>query len=282
MTRLAAALAYTSRGLPVFPCREAGPGRKRPYTPRGFHDATVDAAIIEKWWRQWPHALVGAPTGPVSGRVVLDIDTKRPESNGFDTLEDLGLNILPATPTVHTPSGGLHVHFTAPARELRNSAGLIGPGLDVRAEGGYVIVPSPGSGYEWDPVYGPDIPLAAAPQWLRPPKLSRPVPTRPIRPVNGLDNYGEAAIEAACNAIARAGPGEQERTLNAECFSIGRLAGAGAIPADIALRALLRAANAMPDYDAAWPWRPEEIDLKVRRAFNAGLRRPREARLVVA
>jgi hypothetical protein len=277
MTPLDQALAYAARGWPVFPCREREPGRKRPYTPRGFHNATTDAAIIERWWRQWPDALIGMPTGRVSGRVVLDIDIKRPEANGFDSLEDLGI-VLPSTPMVHTASGGLHVHFDAGDRELRNSAGLIGPGLDVRGDGGYVIVPSDGSGYEWDPIHGIDTPLAPAPTWLWPPKLSRPITTEPIKPVAGLNRYAEAAINAACNAIRRAGPGEQERTLNAESFSIGTLAGTGALPAGLALQALLHAARSMPDHDPRWPWRAEEIDLKVRRSFNAGMTHPREVR----
>jgi hypothetical protein len=279
MTPLDQALAYAASGRPVFPCRECEPGRKRPYTPRGFIDATTDAAILERWWRQWPAALIGMPTGRVSQRWVLDIDVKRPEANGFDTLEDLGI-ILPSTPMVHTTSGGLHVYFDAGERELRNSAGLIGPGIDVRGDGGYVILPTPSSGYEWDPVHNFDsVAPAPAPDWLWPPKLSRPPLPSPV-PTSGLGRYGEAAIEAACDTIVDAGPGQQEKTLNSECFSIGALAGAGAVPADIALRALLRAANAMPDHDSAWPWRPEEIDLKVRRAFAAGQAHPREVRRV--
>lgn len=184
---------------------------------------------------------------------------------------------------VHTASGGLHVYFASTERELKCSAGLIGPGLDIRSAGGYVIVPSPGSGYTWDPIHNfKTTPLAAAPDWLWPPKPSRPAMPLPLEPVIGLGPYGEAAIESACNAIVRAPAGEQERTLNAECFSIGTAAGAGLIPPDIALRALLRAGNAMPDHDDLWPWRPEEIDLKVRRAFFAGLQHPRISRRVVA
>jgi hypothetical protein len=64
------------------------------------------------------------PTGRISGRVVLDIDVKSDAANGFDSLDDLGLAIPPATPMVHTASGGLHVYFRSPDRELRNSAGL--------------------------------------------------------------------------------------------------------------------------------------------------------------
>jgi hypothetical protein len=283
MIALDTALKYAA-AVPVFPCIAAdGSARKRPHTPRGFHDASRDPAVIRKWWQLWPNALIGMATGKVSGRWVLDIDVKRPEENGFDSLEDLGHSLLPETPMAHTASGGLHAYFDAGDRELRCSAGLIAPGLDIRGDGGYVILPSPGSGYCWDPIFNfSTTQLASAPDWLWPPKPSRPAPTEPIKPVVGLSKYGETAIESACDAIARALAGEQERTLNAECFSIGTLAGAGAVPASLALRALLRAASAMPDYDQRWPWRPEEIDYKVRRAFSAGMRHPREVRRVVA
>jgi hypothetical protein len=73
----------------------------------------------------------------------------------------------------------------------------------------------------------------------------------------------------------------RERALNAECFSVGTAAGAGLIPREIALRALLSAAASMPDHDRNRPWRPEEIDLKVRRAFAAGEANPREVRRAV-
>jgi hypothetical protein len=274
---MTAALEYARRGMRVFPCHWQEPRRKHPLTPRGFHDASREPAIIEKWWRQWPKALIGMPTGRASGLDVLDIDVKEPRANGFDSLEDLG-HVLPDTPMAHTASGGVHVYFAdSPDRELRNSAGLLGPGLDVRGTGGYVIVPSPGSGYEWDPIWNFEtVKPIAVPNWLWPPTPSRPVCAKPIQqPTTGLSPYAEAAIESACNAIVRAGSGNQEQTLNAEAFSIGTLAGAGAVPADLALRALLRAGAAMPDHDPQWPWRSEEIDLKVRRAFNAGLHHPR-------
>jgi hypothetical protein len=51
-----------------------------------------------------------------------------------------------------TGGGGIHLFFRYPrGTEIRNSAGLLGPGLDVRGEGGYVVVPpshTQGS-YEW-------------------------------------------------------------------------------------------------------------------------------------
>jgi hypothetical protein len=277
MNSLDTALAYAANGRPVFPCREQEPGRKRPYTPHGFRDASCDPEVIRRWWRQWPNALIGMPTGAASGLVVLDIDIKDPRANGFDSLEDLG-RVLPETPMAHTTSGGLHVHFRNPTdRELRCSAGLLGPGLDIRGVGGYVILPSPGSGYSWDPIYDDSREPIAAPSWLWPakPKLVSQR-LRLIQPCVGLSPYGKAALNSACESIVKAPAGEQESTLNAECFSIGSLAGAGAVPARLALGMLLNAAHSMPSHDPAWPWRSEEIDLKVRRAFDAGMRRPRE------
>ena len=68
---LKAALAYAKRGVPVFPCE---PGAKKPLTCNGHWDATTDPRAIERWWKRWPTANVGVPTGKKSGLVVLDVD----------------------------------------------------------------------------------------------------------------------------------------------------------------------------------------------------------------
>ena len=126
-----------------------------PLTEHGFRDASIDPAVITAWWTRWPKALIGIPTGYDSGFVVLDVDVKHADRNGFDTLADLDCAILPDTPMTHTASGGLHLYFHPPAApEIRNTEGEkgrgIGRGLDWRGTGGYVIVPSPNSGYWWD------------------------------------------------------------------------------------------------------------------------------------
>ena len=106
MSALNEALAYAS-DVSVFPCLEEGPARKRPRTPRGFHDATRDPRLSSAGGGHGQRTSIGMPTGRASGRWVLDIDVKRPEENGFDTLEDLGHALLPDTPMAHTSSGGL-------------------------------------------------------------------------------------------------------------------------------------------------------------------------------
>ncbi|MDP8974102.1 MAG: bifunctional DNA primase/polymerase [Actinomycetota bacterium] len=133
-----AALSYARRGIPVFPCE---PGGKRPLTYNGFFDATTDIGRVKDWWDRWPDANVGVPTGKGSGLLVLDVD---PRDGGPESLAALERENgpLPETARARTGGGGVHVFFRYPAeKEVRNSAGWLGPGLDVRGEGGYVVVP---------------------------------------------------------------------------------------------------------------------------------------------
>ena len=143
-----AALSYARRGVPVFPCE---PGGKRPLTPNGFWDATTDAPRVRAWWGRWPSANVGVPTGEKSGLLVLDVD---PRDGGRASLAALEREHgpLPRTARARTGGGGAHVFFRYPPEgEVRNSAGWLGPGLDVRGEGGYVVVPPSRTqgAYEW-------------------------------------------------------------------------------------------------------------------------------------
>lgn len=272
-----AALAYAWRRWPVFPVDWRPGRRKAPLTRHGFKDATTDEAAICGWWRRWPDALIGCPTGRFF--VVLDVD-RRGGADGLDTLSDFGL-LLPDTPISHTPSGGLHLYFAPlPMRSTTGAAGRgIGPCLDWRAQGSSIILPSPGSGYSWDPhVNFRTVPLANVPVELMPREPERPPAREPVRPAIGLSAYGEGALDAAARRIMGAPPGEQEATLNAESFSIGTLAGAGGVPADFARRVLIWAGRQMRDGDPGRPWRPAEIEQKIDRSFDQGMRHPREMR----
>jgi hypothetical protein len=180
---LRAALAYAQRGLAVFPVyninadgkcacgklKESSPG-KHPRTEHGLKDATTDAAIIERWWRTWPGANVGIATGAVSGIVVLDID---PQHGGNEALGDLQLahGPLPKTQIVCTGSGGKHLYFGHPGSHVPNSSGALGPGIDVRGDGGYVVAPPSnhisGKCYAWESSGRIDeVAIAAVPDWL--------------------------------------------------------------------------------------------------------------------
>jgi hypothetical protein len=154
---LRGALIYAGRGIPVFPCEAGG---KRPLTADGFLEATTDEARIRGWWGRWPNANVAIPTGERSGLLVLDVDA----SEGTDSvaLLELARGQSPKTARAATGGGGMHLYFRCPspqelmsaglyAREVRNSQGLLGDGLDVRGEGGYVVAPpsSTTRAYRW-------------------------------------------------------------------------------------------------------------------------------------
>jgi hypothetical protein len=94
---------------------------------------------IAEWWRRWPLANVAMRTGRASGLWVLDVDTYR---GGDVTLAALEREhgALPPTPRVHTPQGGVHLYFRMPAQNIPSRSD-VAPGIDVRADGGYVLVP---------------------------------------------------------------------------------------------------------------------------------------------
>ena len=147
-----AALELAARGIYVFPLAV---NDKTPATLHGYKDATTDPRRIEDMWRHRPGGNVAIATG-ASGLVVIDVDTKH-AVDGWDSLTAAmdKLGELPGpTRMASTPSGGGHLYFRAPEGvEIRNSAGKLGPGLDVRARGGYVVAPPSvidGKTYGWD------------------------------------------------------------------------------------------------------------------------------------
>jgi len=142
---LAAALDYAAAGLPVLPL--AG---KVPRNRNGLTSASTDVLVVAEWWRRWPDANVGIVTGPPSGYVVLDIDGPA----GLRSLAELEhRHGKLKTAQVLTGSGGWHYWFCLPDEGIRNSAGVLGEGLDVRGAGGYVVAPpsvhESGNVYRW-------------------------------------------------------------------------------------------------------------------------------------
>lgn len=137
---------------PIFPCN----ADKKPLTPRGFHDATAHTPTIIQWWERFPNALVAVPTGKPSGLLVVDID-------GPDGEQWLAQNQhrIPTTQT-HITRRGKHLIFgLSPKFGVRCSAGKIASGVDVRANGGYIV---------WWPAHGFGIEhedeVAETPEWL--------------------------------------------------------------------------------------------------------------------
>ncbi len=140
MTDLASsAFSLACRGYWVFPLAA---GSKVPIAgTHGFLEANRDPDVARAVWHRWPKANIGVATGAKSGFWALDIDAP----TGIETFKAL-IRKYPkpsATRTVLTPNGGLHLWFewTPDGPVICNSASKIGPGLDVRGEGGYITAP---------------------------------------------------------------------------------------------------------------------------------------------
>lgn len=138
-TPLQVALVHSSRGIPVFPCC---PATKKPKIKDWPNKASIDPEQIETWWAKWPNAMAGGVTGHKSGKMVLDFDVK----DGVPAEERVKIfeaefGKLPQTFVVRTPSGGLHYYYSMGHEPLNSSAGHLGAAIDVRANGGYIILP---------------------------------------------------------------------------------------------------------------------------------------------
>lgn len=237
---LAAALKYAERGIPVFPLHSICDGRctcgmaecksvgKHPRTATGFKEASLDTQQIEAWWRTWPDANIGGQTGIESGLAVLDVD---PRHRGDETLAALESvhGTLPNTRRARTGGGGAHVFFRRPESGLRCKTG-IAPGLDFKADGGYVLLaPSlhaSGNRYAWES--GSD--LAQIPEWLAAlVKGDRGTSLRvPPRDVQSLA-YAEAAMKSECAIVAGAPEGNRHHPLLIAALKLGRF-----VPAPLA------------------------------------------------
>lgn len=180
---LAATLGLAAAGFPVFPCN----AEKRPTCPGGFKAATRDPTALRQLWANHPGVLVGIPTGAASGIAVLDLDFPRhPEASGW---ADQHLSGLSDTFIVQTRSGGQHWYYRH-RDGLRCSESKIATGVDVRADGGYVIW-WPAAGY---PVLS-NQPFAPWPAFLNELLTSRPsAPDAPPPPPSELAAIGPTAL----------------------------------------------------------------------------------------
>jgi hypothetical protein len=155
---LSSALRLARNGMAVFPCRVRD---KRPATANGCTDATPDQEQIKAWWQQDENFNIGIATGDKSGVFVVDVDNE----DGFAALAKMG--VMPDTVAAVTANGE-HFYFKMPDCDLRNSVRKIAAGVDIRANGGYVLAPPSvhpsGKRYAWS-VDSARV-CASAPGWL--------------------------------------------------------------------------------------------------------------------
>jgi hypothetical protein len=115
--------------MAIFPC---APGQKTPACAHGCNDATTDIIVVQTWWQENPKYNIGIATGPVSGIFIVDIDND--DADGESEWDRLTGQHGPAMPTVEVITArGRHLYFRYPNVSVRNSAGKVAPGLDIRA-----------------------------------------------------------------------------------------------------------------------------------------------------
>jgi hypothetical protein len=249
---LDAVVAATRRGWAVFPCR---PGGKLPAVPDDWEGrACADPDRVARFWPS-PRHNVGIACGP-SRLVVLDLDCygDLPDEwchlpgirDGRDVLAQLcewAGQPWPVTYWTATPSGGWHLYLTAPeGSKIRNSASLLGPQVDVRANGGYVV----GAGSVVDgKLYEvlDDRPPAPLPQWIHR-LLTR-------RPAKAASSERAANVAGRVAALVRTVRGGQE----------GDRTGP-----------LVWAAHRLAEMVAEGEASPDDGELLIRAAVEAGIR----------
>lgn len=206
------AIAYAKKNIFVFPCRLD----KKPITAHGFQDATTDLEQVRAWWTAQPQASIGVACG-ASGWVVLDIDADKGGYQSFDVLFEQGI-VEPDdlyTMTNLTGGGGMHIIWKAPEGvNLSNSAGKLGKGLDIRANGGYIIAPP--SGHPSGNRYAFKLLCSVKPC---PPKLVTLLttvtpPTPPTSLAAPAPQHADRILQRAYERIANANEGMRNETIN--------------------------------------------------------------------
>ncbi|MEH0472233.1 bifunctional DNA primase/polymerase [Streptomyces sp. B21-097] len=288
-----AAVEAAARGWYVFPLR---PGTKRPALHgstccpgtgvcAGGHvkweqRATCDPDRIRATWSHGPFN-VGIATGP-SRLVVVDLDMPKTNHSSdapsgattFAALCERAGHAVPDTYRTRTASGGEHLYFTAPdGPRLTNTAGTIGPLVDSRAWGGYVVgagSTTPAGTYE--ALCGRE--AGALPGWLH--EILRPVPVGPVSPLRLPAVSGSraalAALQAECAVVSAAPDSQRNITLNRCAFKVGRFVAWGDVPRHVVEEAFQGAGEAR-GLTAA------ECRATIRSALDSSIRkaRPRDA-----
>jgi len=249
------------------------PGQKVPGKGMRFKElATRDGEQIHAWWTSEPNANVGIYTGRYGddqALVVVDVDVKKGKDGNSSILQlELDGYSLPQTREQCTPTGGVHKIFVH-REPLRQGVDVLGPGLDVRSRGGYVV--GSGSTVLAGSYSTSAAPIAPAPQWLvdRLGVATRPDPA--VAPGNAAAGDTQAAIDRATRylrddaPVAVEGSGGDATTFRVACrlkdFGISQ-----ATAADL----LIGTYNSR----CSPPWDAQGLIAKVAHAYRYGFEQP--------
>ena len=138
-TLLESALRYIKQGKSIIPVGKD----KRPLIKwEEFQRRIASETEVISWFQNWPKAQIGMVTGAISNLAVVDVEK---EYGDYKNLN------LPDTSVSKTGSGGFHLFYRY-TDGIRNRAKVGGQDVDIRGEGGYVILPPSSNNagkYEW-------------------------------------------------------------------------------------------------------------------------------------
>ena len=236
-----------------------------------------DRKKLETFFRANPHLNYGIATGALSGLFALDIDG--PEGRTTLTTCEIKHGLVPKTTTVFTPHGK-HYYFQMPAYPIPSSVGRVGPGVDARADGGYVVGPgsrTPDGTYRFALGRRPeDVGIVAAPPWLLKLIGSKPTATKhvsaPPREIRADEMarakaYAEAALKSECARLRKAPLHQRNNTLNICSFKLGRPVGRGLLDCARVAAELTGIAKSIGLDDG-------EIERTINSGLKAGMRNP--------
>jgi hypothetical protein len=151
------ALRYLGRAFAVIPAQ----GKQPVVDWRKYQDVRPTQAEVLSWWGRYPDANIALVTGKISGVVVIDVDAETPEK-------------FTPTAIVKSSPGHYHYYYAHPGGVVACSASVVTPHVDVRGDGGIVILPPsihynkrnrPDGKYTW--LVGPrDASFAPLPEWI--------------------------------------------------------------------------------------------------------------------
>lgn len=267
-SRLAdAANGYAARGWPVFvlgrskrplanckSCRDADPSTHDReacscLTCHGFYAATTNPDRLTAMLDKTPAAMLAVRTGAVSGLLVVDID---PRHDGY-----IDATLMNRTYHVATGATGWHLYYqhpgcTIPSRPMHGK-----DGVDIKADGGYVIAPpsihpitrrpyrtlGDQGVEEMRPALRAAILRSAVPNQPSVTKTPTVAIPRPVR--GGRISHPQRLLQANLDAIKNAPAGRRRVTLYGAARGAARIILTGAISYHDAVAALTDAGHAI-------------------------------------
>ncbi|MFB8281203.1 bifunctional DNA primase/polymerase [Nocardia colli] len=280
-----AALRAAARGWHVFPLR---PNAKTPALEGDWSGhASTEPDQIRDWWNTNPRRNIAIATG-LSGLLVIDIDIEHrsPRQPSTPPAAQRLLDRLEAitgdpagllTFAVRTPSGGAHFYYRAPATpELGCSVGRIGPSIDSRGRGGYVVAAGSrtraGTYRIIDARPAAELPAALV-ELLVPPAP----PPASNHPGSGLspayaDPYLAAIVAGETRRVANPAPNTRNITVFHAAITLGRLVAGGELTEQQVRAELTAAALTHVGVDG---FTHAELDRAITNGLAYGAQRPR-------